>query len=655
MKRRLILLMVTFAFIIFTVKCVDIMIRYNMDWLEYIKYSRAISYREKFYLNGEDLVLGTYDDKIPLAFTDEGGKFKGMMVDFLSQISIETEEEIEIKPMSPELMEDAILTGKIDIAAVERTAETEKAFDFTEPLYVLHGKVLVKYSSAIDKLTEVKDIKLAVLEEDDIIDATETYFSDRQNVSIIKVKDVYEGIDLLQKGVVEGLAGDETQISYILNEGTGQSEYKFLEYALYRKEVCLATKKGNSKLLNILEKAIVSMKQKNLIMQTQSKWFGSFTPSVKDMKRYDYVYGIILMAVAVIAFFVTWNYMTAQKVNEKTRELYESKEELKVIIDTLSRGILVINRDKRILECNNGLLNILGIKREDLINRNCFDIEKLKPFIDLEEENKYISVKNKYYNILNKEFENDDKILITVEDYTDKYINEKRARQETKMIAVGQLSAGLAHEIRNPLGLIKSYGYVIKRYCEDEISRHALNVMNDSVDRISGLIDNLLRFSRLSNEQNSWVDLGALISSIIDLEEKNIKAKNIEIKYNFPKSIKVKANEDIFKLLILNLLNNSIDSFENVFRDFKRIEIKIEKRGSLLIIEVADNGCGMDETELENIFNPFYTTKESGTGLGLYIITTEIEKLNGKITASSNMGIGTTFHIELPIEGGIDE
>ncbi len=655
MKRRLILLMVTFAFIIFTVKCVDIMIRYNMDWLEYIKYSREISYREKFYLNSENLVLGTYDDKIPLAFTDYEGRFKGMMVDFLSQISIETEEEIEIKPMSPELMEDAILTGKIDIAAVERTAETEKTFDFTEPLYVLHGKVLVKYNSPIDKLTEVKDIKLAVLEEDDIIDATETYFSDKQNVSIIKVKDVYEGIDLLQKGAVEGLAGDETQISYILNEGTGQSEYKFLEYALYRKEVCLATKKGNSKLLNILEKAIVSMKQKNLIMQTQSKWFGSFTPSVKDMKRYDYVYGIILIAVAVIAFFVTWNYMTAQKVNEKTRELYESKEELKVIIDTLSRGILVINRDKRILECNNGLLNILGIKREDLINRNCFDIEKLKPFIDLEEENKYISVKNKYYNILNKEFENDDKILITVEDYTDKYINEKRARQETKMIAVGQLSAGLAHEIRNPLGLIKSYGYVIKRYCEDEISRHALNVMNDSVDRISGLIDNLLRFSRLSNEQNSWVDLGALISSIIDLEEKNIKAKNIEIKYNFPKSIKVKANEDIFKLLILNLLNNSIDSFENVFRDFKRIEIKIEKMGSLLIIEVSDNGCGMDETELENIFNPFYTTKESGTGLGLYIITTEIEKLNGKITASSNMGIGTTFHIELPIEGGIDE
>jgi signal transduction histidine kinase/ABC-type amino acid transport substrate-binding protein len=626
-----------------------------MDWLEYIKYSREISYREKFYLNSENLVLGTYDDKIPLAFTDYEGRFKGMMVDFLSQISIETEEEIEIKPMSPELMEDAILTGKIDIAAVERTAETEKTFDFTEPLYVLHGKVLVKYNSPIDKLTEVKDIKLAVLEEDDIIDATETYFSDKQNVSIIKVKDVYEGIDLLQKGAVEGLAGDETQISYILNEGTGQSEYKFLEYALYRKEVCLATKKGNSKLLNILEKAIVSMKQKNLIMQTQSKWFGSFTPSVKDMKRYDYVYGIILIAVAVIAFFVTWNYMTAQKVNEKTRELYESKEELKVIIDTLSRGILVINRDKRILECNNGLLNILGIKREDLINRNCFDIEKLKPFIDLEEENKYISVKNKYYNILNKEFENDDKILITVEDYTDKYINEKRARQETKMIAVGQLSAGLAHEIRNPLGLIKSYGYVIKRYCEDEISRHALNVMNDSVDRISGLIDNLLRFSRLSNEQNSWVDLGALISSIIDLEEKNIKAKNIEIKYNFPKSIKVKANEDIFKLLILNLLNNSIDSFENVFRDFKRIEIKIEKMGSLLIIEVSDNGCGMDETELENIFNPFYTTKESGTGLGLYIITTEIEKLNGKITASSNMGIGTTFHIELPIEGGIDE
>jgi len=655
MKRKLVLLLVTFAFIFFTVKAVDIMIRYNMDWLEYIKYSRSISYEEKLYIQNEDLVFGTYNDKVPLSFLDDTGLLKGIIMDFISQISIEAETEIKTKAMTENTLKESILIGKIDIATIERNEENEEIYDFTEPLYVLHGKVLVNADSNIEKLSDLKNIKLAVIDEISIINAAESYFNDNQNVKTIHVDDVYQGVELLEKGEVEGLAGDETQISYILNENRGQTDYKFLEYALYRKEVCLAVKKGNTKLISALNKSILSLKQKNLMLQTQSKWFGVFTPSVKDMKSYDYVYIIILFAVAVIAFFVTWNYMTAQKVNEKTRELFESKEELKVIINTLSRGILVINSDMKIIECNDSLLSILKLKREDLIHRNCMYIDELEPFIRLDEDNIHISLGNKYYNIFNKGFENDEKTLITIEDYTDKFVTEQRARQEDKMIAVGHLSAGLAHEIRNPLGLIKSYGYVIKKYCIDDVGNHALNVIYDSVDRISGLIDNLLRFSKLSNEDEKLLDLGKLINSIIELEDKNLKVKDIRVNLNIDSNIKVKTNEDVFKLLLLNLLNNSIDSYENIFRDHKTIEIDIEKAEHEIIIKFSDNGCGIDELSLENIFNPFYTTKESGTGLGLYIISTEIEKMNGIITASSEIGKGTSFHIVIPTGGECDE
>jgi len=655
MKRKLVLLLVTFAFIFFTVKAVDIMIRYNMDWLEYIKYSRSISYEEKLYIQNEDLVFGTYNDKVPLSFLDDTGLLKGIIMDFISQISIEAETEIKTKAMTENTLKESILIGKIDIATIERNEENEEIYDFTEPLYVLHGKVLVNADSNIEKLSDLKNIKLAVIDEISIINAAESYFNDNQNVKTIHVDDVYQGVELLEKGEVEGLAGDETQISYILNENRGQTDYKFLEYALYRKEVCLAVKKGNTKLISALNKSILSLKQKNLMLQTQSKWFGVFTPSVKDMKSYDYVYIIILFAVAVIAFFVTWNYMTAQKVNEKTRELFESKEELKVIINTLSRGILVINSDMKIIECNDSLLSILKLKREDLIHRNCMYIDELEPFIRLDEDNIHISLGNKYYNIFNKGFENDEKTLITIEDYTDKFVTEQRARQEDKMIAVGHLSAGLAHEIRNPLGLIKSYGYVIKKYCIDDVGNHALNVIYDSVDRISGLIDNLLRFSKLSNEDEKLLDLGKLINSIIELEDKNLKVKDIRVNLNIDSNIKVKTNEDVFKLLLLNLLNNSIDSYENIFRDHKTIEIDIEKAEHEIIIKFSDNGCGIDELSLENIFNPFYTTKDSGTGLGLYIISTEIEKMNGIITASSEIGKGTSFHIVIPTGGECDE
>ncbi|NLY81772.1 MAG: transporter substrate-binding domain-containing protein [Clostridiales bacterium] len=656
MKKRLILVLVVAAYIFFIAKSTDTMIRYNMDWLEYIKYSVGLNYGEEAYLENNNLICGVYVNEIPLSFVDEETKQNsGMVIDYISQMSIELEDEIGVAPMEADQLEVALQSGDIDIATIEKNKETVKKFNFTEPLYTLHGKILVKNASQISKIDELKNFKLATVDSGDIVNATKKYFSKEQNVSIIVVKDLYSGIDLLKDGLVDGVAGDETKISYALNQSKGYSDYKFLEYALYRKEVCLAVKKDNNNILSITNKAILKMKQKNLIMQTQSKWFGTFTPSVKDMKSYDYIYGFILFSLSIVVLLITWNFLTSRKVNEKTHELYESKEELRVIIDTLNRGIIVIDENKKIVECNNAVLRILELSRKNLLNKDYLEINELKPYIDLNEENRHFSYGNSYYFVTNTKIDEDEKTLITIEDYTDKYINEKTARQESKMIAVGQLSAGLAHEIRNPLGLIKSYVYVIKNYCLDDVGGHAISVIEDSISRINSLIENLLRFSKLSNEESKLININSLIESIIRLEEKNIGGNDIVVNINAAKDIEIKMNEDVIKLLLFNLLNNGIESLNEIKRDKKTIDIHISISDSNLLIEFTDNGCGIGGHDLENIFNPFYTTKENGTGLGLYIISTEIEKIDGKIRAESKLGEGTTFHILLPIEGADNE
>ena len=109
-------------------------------------------------------------------------------------------------------------------------------------------------------------------------------------------------------------------------------------------------------------------------------------------------------------------------------------------------------------------------------------------------------------------------------------------------------------------------------------------------------------------------------------------------------------NEDVLKLIIVNLLNNSIDALKEVSNTEKNIKITVTNMGDKLKIDFADNGSGIPKENLETIFNPFFTTKETGTGLGLYILNSEIRSKNGHITVESVEGEGTTFHIILPEE-----
>jgi signal transduction histidine kinase len=231
-------------------------------------------------------------------------------------------------------------------------------------------------------------------------------------------------------------------------------------------------------------------------------------------------------------------------------------------------------------------------------------------------------------------------------------LDEKKARQEAKMVAVGQLSAGLAHEIRNPLGLIKSYSYILENHKLNDICKHAVSVINDSVNRINNLIENLLRFSKLSNDEIKLVDIEKFLNSIVELEKKNLKDRDINIVVNIEgqSSKDVLINEEVLRMVLLNLINNSVDSLQEINKKDKNINLSIKMAEDNLIIRISDNGSGIDKSRIESIFDPFYSTKEKGTGLGLYILSTEITNNNGKISVESSKGQGTTFIVELPIK-----
>ncbi|MFA5575883.1 MAG: ATP-binding protein [Tissierellaceae bacterium] len=647
-KKLIIIIVILMGFLI--INSLDKTIRFQIKLLDYYRYNAQLTEREKELIREKDFLVGVYNYP-PLIYTNEFGSYNtGIVADYLSQLAIELGGNIHLKRWTKN-QDIHSRNSEIDIFVMEK--DTNKVLDemiITQPLCVVKTKVLVNKGSGIESIKDLSGKVLVTLqrdkEESHIID----YFNNIKDVKIVEVDNMYQGFALINNKVASGFIGDDMEAAHFINVTSKSSNYKFLKPTIHAKEIVLAVKNDNIELLNVLNKGILQLKKKNLISQTQKKWLGDFETDSIDIRNIELAYRVLIIIILIIIGFSFWNYIITQRVNTKTRELSESKEELRLIIDNIQSGIMVIGNDSIILECNDSIAKIVGITKENLIGSNYKDVKKLEPFVNVKNMNMVLNIKNDYYYVTSQKI-TPSKGMIVIENYTEKHLREKRESHESKMVAVGKLSAGLAHEIRNPLGLIKSYSYIIQKHPLNEIGRHAVTVINDSVKRINQLIENLLRFSRLSNVEMRYVNIIDLVSSIIETEKFRIQQGRIAIKSSFSgENINnILINEEVLRMVLINLVNNSIESFEKLQKQEKNIDINVISKDKKLNIKVTDNGCGIEKSKLDSIFDPFYSLKENGTGLGLYIISTEVSNNGGIIAVDSELNEGTTFEIVLPI------
>lgn len=651
-KTKIKIIIIVLIIILIFISNLDKKLRYNIGLIDYYKYNAKLMDDEFKLINEKSFLVGVYNYP-PLAYTNEFNNSNiGIMIDYLSQLTIELTGNMHTKVGLYGDLLDSLERDELDIVVVEniKGEEFEEEFKITQPLCIVKSKVLVKKNSGVEKIKDLRDKKLVTLKKNNVDGNVESFFQGINNIEIIEVENIYQCFALLSNNLVEGFVGDDMAVAHFLNVTNKSADFKFLKPVLSEKEISLAVKNHNDNLLSILNKGILQIKKKNLIAQTQYKWLGNFDIYGIDLKSIEGAYKIIVIIIIIVGAFSSWNYIITQRVNLKTKELSESKEELRLIIETMKNGIMVIENDSIIVECNDSIVNMIGVSKECLIGSAYKNIKKLSYFLDENNMDRILNIGSFYYYITKQKMPYN-KSMIIVEDYTEKYLEEKRERQESKMIAVGQLSAGLAHEIRNPLGLIKNYSYIIEKHKLNEICNHAILVINDSVDRINNLIENLLRFSKLSNDETKLVDIEILIDSIIDGEKINIKEKGIEITSCFTNghTKNILVNVGVLRMVLINLINNSVDSFAGISKEDKSIHLEVDVKKEKLYLRVSDNGIGIEKAKLDNIFDPFFSTKESGTGLGLYIISTEITNNNGQISVESTLGEGTTFDIVLPI------
>jgi len=237
----------------------------------------------------------------------------------------------------------------------------------------------------------------------------------------------------------------------------------------------------------------------------------------------------------------------------------------------------------------------------------------------------------------------------------EKLQNAQRLLVETeKMAALGKLSASIAHEVNNPLGIISNYLQILTiRKVPDDVYENYIKILKEEVDRIARIVRQLLSFYRHHQQQITELDINVVLAESIALLSHQLSTANINIYLDIKKNIpKIQGSPEKLKQVFLNLIMNA--------RDFMpeggEIEIIARVNKSDIIIDISDSGPGIERENLPKVFEPFFTTKEKeGTGLGLSVCYGIIQWHQGSITASNSKRGGAKFTITLPIKRKDDE
>src|SRR5438874_3286197 len=242
-------------------------------------------------------------------------------------------------------------------------------------------------------------------------------------------------------------------------------------------------------------------------------------------------------------------------------------------------------------------------------------------------------------------------VVLSGRDVTDLKRLEEQLIQAEKLAAMGQMLAGVAHELNNPLTAILGVTELLReRQGEDDSTKRQLELTHRQARRAARIVQNLLEFSRPASPQKKPLDLSNLLDRTLQLHEHSLRRNNVEVDFHLQPDLPgVIGDANQLIQVFLNLITNAEQAIREV-RDAGRIQIRAGRNGNQLAITVQDDGVGIRPESLPRIFDPFYTTKRpgGGTGLGLSICMSIIREHGGNIEAETLPGGGSAFTVYLP-------
>ncbi len=353
----------------------------------------------------------------------------------------------------------------------------------------------------------------------------------------------------------------------------------------------------------------------------------------------------------------------AQKLEEmvvvRTEELREEKEKLDAIVSAIEGGLCVIDyTERKIIWANKTLLGWIGsedaggldhglIYSEDTFRLPIDEAVQSRQMVQAVVHAEF-GKKAGFFQITVTpllDMAGKTQMLVLIQDITEMKRIEERMMHSEKLSALARISAGVAHEIGNPLTSISSYVQILREMDHDEFTRESLDTIAKHINRIADIVRQMSSFSKTKASDLRHHDARELVAMTLDLVKYDKRMKGIDINIDIPDRLpQVVVDETQLIQVLMNIILNAADAMSSG----GRLDIAAQELAKEVEISIADSGPGIPGAHMEKIFDPFFTTKEKGTGLGLAVSYNIVKSYQGDILVENRPGGGSVFRVRLP-------
>lgn len=424
-------------------------------------------------------------------------------------------------------------------------------------------------------------------------------------------------------------------ISYLFYHHTQYSSLYLISWALILFMSAIDLDFSQSIVLAFISSICVS-----IVNLKSTQWLGA--QNLINLLLFNLTFGLVLF----IAYQFKSEVLGLKESLSLSQIKLKSKTDLAdLLIQKMPIGLLATDSNQNILY-SNGMLTE-NYKLDSFLVQSLIEAKKNfsnQPFFkfyntNLSESRFYELDEASYYD---EELQNQIKLHL-VRDVTDAVKIQDDLKQKEKMAAVGQLAAGIAHEIRNPLAGISGSIELLSRENNNPDDQKLMKIIIREIDRLNNLITEFLSYSRPEQAPDQKIDLSIIIDEVVQ----NVKLSQSHLTgmtYNVHlMPVSIYGFSDKLKQVFMNIIVNAVQAMKDT--EIKKIDIKMGIENSKVVIEIKDTGCGMSEETKKRLFEPFYTTKSKGTGLGMAITHKILESHHAQIDIESQLGQGTQFKI----------
>lgn len=384
----------------------------------------------------------------------------------------------------------------------------------------------------------------------------------------------------------------------------------------------------------------------------------------EDVRSRLYMFAAILIVVGLIFvnFLVSYRHRYLLR-----RDLERLQDYTRTILDNLQSGVLSINRDGSIQSANKQALGLLGLQFDDVHDKHYSNLpEPLKMTIESclyhdsgkggpmrgtwqvgRGQKRTIDIRSSVF----RDESGEESCVLLLDDVTEQRRFEEQVHLNEKLIALQKLASSVAHEIKNPLNSIRLIVDLIRKKTKPAEGAEAyyenLETVQKEISRISGIVEQYLRFARPPKMTPSLVNLSDLLADVSALFESQLEKKRIEFKTDLQEHGEITGDYDQLKQVFINLIKNAAEAIDSA----GEISVTGKVLDGSYEVRIRDSGTGIPNENLGEIFNLHFTTKKGGSGIGLSVVRQIVMTHNGTIEVVSTDGEGSTFILRLPLTG----